>query len=111
MYIDEYSDAKDLLNYKDKYEQLDYVDVNDNSFYQTIFNRQYSRNDDKANAKEGWIVVPIWNHKNITLDNYNFTTAFIPYIDSNGKSIYQKLYGEVVIFKIDPCTGDLIKKK
>ena len=117
MNLCEYNE-KELLEYKDEFEQLEYGKLENNNelaFYRVLFNGKWSNSDIEANSKEGWIKVFIWNfdpYKEPIKTSLGFSTPdpYIIYTNDNPEVAYTKLYGNVIIFKLDRMTGKLIKK-
>ncbi len=103
---------KYMLEHKDEYELLDYTNIQASDitcFYKTICNEHYSYRDVESNAKEGWIKVIVWN--------FSPSSSLIsapPYLTKNKigelEVAYAKIYGDVVIFRLDPITCEPIKK-
>ena len=66
--------------------------------------------DVEANAKEGWINVIVSNEvSTILTKNIPFPSPYLIYKDNIPQIAKVKLYGDVVIFKIDKF-GNFIKK-
>lgn len=107
----EESSEKYLLEHKDEYETLEYSNVeNLEERYHTVFNKRFSYMDVEANAKEGWINVIVSNEvSTILTKNIPFPTPYLIYKDNIPQIAKVKLYGDVVIFKIDKF-GNFIKK-
>jgi hypothetical protein len=108
--------VKDLLENKDKYELLEYGNVEnfDSCNYMAVFNNNYSYNDIEANSKEGWIKVLIANVKTepiLEQKKFIFLDFYIVKKE-NGEfePAIAKLYGDVVIFKLDRKTAQPILK-
>ena len=97
---------KYMLQHKDEFEMIEFGDVENPDqnigYYRAIFNGRYSNCDTKANTKEGWIEVIVYNGVNE------------PYIakDSIGGLMAARaiLCGDVIIFKVDPETRQPIRK-
>jgi hypothetical protein len=110
MKIKDYSE-KYLLDHVDEYETLEYGNLEDNNFcwYKAMFNGKFSYMDSEANAKEGWINVIITNELRINEYSIPFVTPYL--IHENDIPIIAriKLYGKVIIFKVDKF-GEFIKK-
>lgn len=101
-----------LLEHKDEFETMEYGNIREVdfnlSFYVAIFNGNFSHKDTEANSKEGWIKVFVTNKE----DKGNFC-CYTPYLVKYNEEIVPaevKLFGDVVIFKLDSY-GKLIEKK
>ena len=111
--------VKFMLDHKDEYEQLEYANLSANdltAYYRVICNGEYSYNCDiEANAKEGWIIVIVYNLKDKPKTDSNFLyISQFPYITKvNGELevAKMKIFGDVVIFRLDPYTQQPIRKK
>jgi len=107
-------DEKYMFEHKDEFEQLDFVDVegaaSDNQWI-TMFNKRYSYSETKASS-EGWIEVPVANGRwrKLSPDSeFDFMEPYIVYINGEPEVARVKLFGEVIIFKLDQF-GHTIKK-
>ncbi len=111
-------DPKYMLEHKDEFEQLEYgnLELVEHAYYATLFNNTWSRHDIEANAKEGWIKIIAYNvdiQKISTEKPLSAWFTFDPYLEIiNGEMVVAKpkLHGEVIIFKLNPQTLELIKK-
>lgn len=115
-------DPKYMLEHKDEFEQLEYGDLEgdkvEESYFATLFNNTWSYCELEANAKEGWIKILAYNidmkKRPIKFkNNPQLLCTYDPYvevIDDEWKVAKPKLYGEVIIFKLDPKTLELVKK-
>jgi hypothetical protein len=112
--------AKYMLEHKDEYEQLEYANLKNGdltAYYRVICNGVYSYECDiEANAKEGWINVIVYNLQS-KMDTpvgqqYNkYQSPYFTKIDGEIRAAYTKIYGDVVIFRLDPFTQQPIKKR
>ena len=107
-------DEKYLLEHKDELEQLHFVDIenatNDDQWI-TMFNKKCSYSETKASS-DGWIEVPVANGRwrKLSPDSkFDFMEPYIIYVNGEPEVARVKLFGEVIIFKLDQF-GHLIKK-
>jgi hypothetical protein len=115
-------DPKYMLEHKDEFEQLEYGNLEGGpnlevSYFATLFNGEWSYCDTEANSKEGWIKIIAYNvnTKQIPTERplpkwFSFD-PYLEFINDNCIVAKPKLYGNVIIFKIDPHTLKLIKKR
>jgi len=113
-------DPKYMLEHKDEFEQLEYANLRGSSlqeqFFAVLFNNTWSYCDSEANAKEGWIKIIAYNvnTKKIPigepLPKFFMFDPYLEIIDGEWTVAEPKLYGNVIIFKIDPLTLELVKK-
>ena len=116
-------DTKYMLEHKDEYEQLEYGNLEgpglDEQFYAVLFNNSWSYCDTEANAKEGWIKILALNVNAKKPPIEGLTPGSMPlythdpYLEViNGEWLVARptLYGEVIIFKLNPLTLDVIRK-
>lgn len=94
-----------MIKHKDEFKTLDYANIN-TDYYEIIFNGKYSNMDFEANALEGWINIFVIN----SIEKLGKFDVPRSYFDKNCKPITLKLYGEVIIFELDPKTLDFIEK-
>lgn len=102
-----------LLSHKDEFETMEYGNIREDDYYIAIFNKRFSYKDFEANSKERWIKVIVSNNyiKGMSED-FKFD-VFEPYMVQYMDKMVPaeiKLFGDVVIFKLDPY-GEFIKKK
>jgi hypothetical protein len=111
---------QDVLNNIDKFETIECgnLELVENCYYMAMFNGKWSYSDVEANAKEGWIRVFVWNYNSDKPPIKDLKRKFMPAIpdpylifkDGKPEVAYTKLFGDVLIFKTNPITGELIKK-
>jgi hypothetical protein len=108
---------KYALEHKDEFEQLDYSNLgsNENCYYKVLFNGKWSNCDIEANANEGWINIIVFNvdpnkHGTQWGKAKDFSSPYIVNINGEPEIVKIRLHGDVIIFKTDPVTEDLIRK-
>lgn len=105
--MEKYSESY-MIEHIDEYETLEYENLEDEKdyYYKTIFNGRFSYNDIEANAKDGWIRVYIINQY-----DQSYFDPYIIYKKNKAEIAKTKLFGKVIIFKVDKKTGEFIKKR
>jgi hypothetical protein len=111
---------QDVLNHLTEFETMESGNLEStiNCYYIAMFNGKWSYSDIEANAKEGWIKVFVWNYNSDKPPVKDLKRHFMPAIpdpylifkDGKPEIAYTKLFGDVLIFKTNQTTGDLIKK-
>lgn len=114
--LDITEDEKYMLEHKDEFETVNYldwdtVDATAGFGYNVIFNKRYSYSETKASS-EGWIEVPVANGRwrKLSPDSkFDFMEPYTVYVNGEPEVARVKLFGEVIIFKLDQF-GHTVKK-
>lgn len=108
--MEKYSESY-MIEHMNEYETMEYANLeNEKDYYKTIFNGKFSYNDIEANSKDGWIRVYIINQYDQKTKNPYFE-PYIIYKKNKPEIAKTKLFGKVIIFKVDKKTGEFIKKR